>query len=60
MFPGLKMVVYPVEVVITDTGHVLLNSVGMFSKLLFEILLIKFVFGLEKLTQSCWELDFRG
>jgi hypothetical protein len=60
MFAGLKMVVCPAEVVTTDIEHVLLNNVGMFSKLLFEILLIKFVFGLEKLTQSYWELGFRG
>jgi hypothetical protein len=60
MFAGLKMVVCPAEVLIADIEHVLLNNVGMFSKLLFEILLIKFVFGLEKLTQSCWELGFRG
>jgi hypothetical protein len=59
MFPGLKMVVCPAEVVITDTGHVLLNSVGMFNKLLFETLLIKFAFGLERLMLNCWELDFR-
>jgi hypothetical protein len=60
MFTGLKMVVCPAGVVIADIGLVLLNSVGMFSKLLFEILLIKFVFGLEKLTRSYWELGFKG
>jgi hypothetical protein len=59
-FSGLKMVVCPVEVVIADIGHVLLNSVEMFSELLFEILLIKFAFGLERLTQNCWELEFKG
>lgn len=54
------MMVCPVKAVITDTGHVLLSNVGRFSELLLEILLTKFVFGLEKLTRNCWELDFKG
>jgi hypothetical protein len=54
------MMVCPVEAVITDIGHVLLSNVEMFRELLFEILLTKFVIGLEKLTQNCWELDFKG
>ena len=59
-FTGLKTVVCPAGVVIADTELVLLNNVEMFSKLLFRILLIKYVFELEKLTQSYWELGFRG